>query len=73
MTGHSDDDKQSDSDDDKQIDETEILQLQKEFAENDASSRSNHPFHNVFDKGYDELLGAFCDKGSSVFILKICK
>lgn len=48
VTGH--------SDDDKQIDDTKILELQKEFAENDATS--NIPFLNVFDKGYHKLLEA---------------
>jgi hypothetical protein len=48
VTGH--------SDDDKQIDDTKILELQKEFTENDATS--NIPFLNVFDKGYHKLLEA---------------
>jgi len=43
VTGHSDDD-------------TKILELQKDFTENDATS--NIPFLNVFDKGYHKLLEA---------------
>ena len=48
MTGH--------SDDDRQIDDMKILELQKEFSENDLSS--NIPFLNVFDEGYHKLLEA---------------
>ena len=48
VTGH--------SDDDHLIEDTMILQLQKEFSEND--STSDKPFLNVFDKGYYQLLPA---------------
>jgi hypothetical protein len=48
VTGH--------SDDDRQIEDTKILELQKEFSEND--STSHRPFLNVFDKGYHQLLQA---------------
>ena len=48
VTGH--------SDDDRQIDDTMILELQKEFSEND--STSDIAFLNVFDKGYHKLLEA---------------
>jgi hypothetical protein len=46
VTGH--------SDDDWQIRDTRILELQKEFAENDPSSVKQ--FLNIFDKGYHMLL-----------------
>ena len=48
VTGH--------SDDDRQIDDTRILEMQKQFTENDLSS--NIAFLNVFDKGYHKLLEA---------------
>jgi hypothetical protein len=48
MTGH--------SNDDHQINDTKILELQKEFSENDMSS--SIPFLSVFDKGYHKLLEA---------------
>jgi hypothetical protein len=48
VTGH--------SDDDRQIEDTKILELQKEFSENDPTS--DRPFLNVFDKGYHQLLPA---------------
>lgn len=48
VTGH--------SDDDRQIEDTKILQMQKEFSENDPTS--DRPFLNVLDKGYHQILEA---------------
>ncbi len=56
------------SDDDKQIHDTKILELQKEFTENDAAS--NIPFLNVFEGGITSFWGS-CNKGSYVFGLKM--
>jgi len=67
VTGH--------SDDDQQIEQTNILELQKIFAENDLTDDGKiKAFLNVFDKGYHQILealkqGQFCltpDKSTAI-------
>jgi hypothetical protein len=46
VTGH--------SNNDRQIEDTKILEMQKEFSENDPTS--DRPFLNILDKGYHQIL-----------------
>lgn len=61
VTGH--------SDDDQQIQQTNILELQKVFAETDLVDEKIIAFLNIFDKGYHQTLDAKKNVG---FFSAIC-